>query len=64
MLIAPGEEVPGRVKVCIYPAVPSCWDENIAEHEVLGAHFEVARSVLSPDVLSVQFWAACPREVR
>ena len=60
MLITPGEGVPRKVKVCIYPAVPSCWDEDIAEHEELGAHFEIARSVFSLDVLSMQFWAACP----
>ena len=53
MLIAPGEEVPGTVKVPIYATVSSSWDENFAEHEELGACFEVACSVLSLDVLSV-----------
>ena len=65
MLIAPRGGVPGKVKVLIYATVPSYWDENIAKHEEeLGSHFEVACSVLPLDVLSVSFWAACPREVR
>ena len=63
MLIAPREGIPGKVKVLIYATVPSYRDESIAKHEELGARFEVARSVLPLDVLSVPFWAASPGEV-